>query len=181
MSYNFGAARGGRGLPGDGLRGMGAFGATDAANAARAALQEQFAYFETVMRQGMADIAGRAPSVAAAIPQAITSMRNGLNKLLSGGYAGTADSWALAASRLIQQVRDEAPWYSNTTMLAAATDLATVARHFGEEAVRATGITKQDVKDAAKEAASTVKWVAGAGIVLGLGYLVFMAPKGRSK
>jgi hypothetical protein len=161
---------------------------------ARSVLLAQFERFAAVVEQGARDIAGREPVVAQALRDAVPRLRRGMDNVLAGKLS--VDTWVASVSGLVAQVRQEAPWFSVSSLMFAGDSLAragrlaasaaaaaavAVARTTGEVIKAGAEGAGLDPKETLELAASTTKWVAGAGITLGLAYLVFVMPKPSRK
>lgn len=173
-----------------------------AAADAKAILLTQFDRFASIIMRGASDIesgsiisfqAGN-PVLARAMRDSVPRLRAGIDNVLAGRTA--PDVWSGAVTRLIAQVRQEAPWFSITTLSSAGDTLVNavkLAASTAAAAAIATGATAGktvkafaegagvDVQKTIDAASSTVKYVAVAVGLLAVAYLAFILPKSSRK
>ena len=174
------------------------------ADAAKAALLKQFERFAFVVTTGASEIASGSlmqagnPTLARAMTDSVPRLRRGVDNVLAGKTS--PEAWAKSVDGLIAQVRAEAPSFSATSLISAgesAVKAAKIAAQAAADLVVATAATGGKAVKAAAEgagidlqknidqAASTTKYLAVAGVVLGTAYLlapvvkVWASGKGR--
>lgn len=160
MSYNFGAASAPTPSPRD---------------VAVKAVYDELDRFETIVRQGARDIQPSQPTLATALINSIPRVRNGAQNVLDGKL--DVYKWIDAVNALIEQVRVEAPWFSLTTLRSVGDSMSSTIRWAVTEIAKTTKSGLDTLGVDPNAIMSTVKWVAGGAIAIGLVYLVAITPK----